>query len=154
MTMGQQASLAAMPSLSDPQATILQTAEAYRQAVLNGNAAAVTALFREDAVEMPPFQQAVAGRNAIAKFYEGAFHSPAKVTEFTFSHTETSVHGDVAIDVGTYKRGMTTPGGPMDATGPYVVILKQTEGKWRIAYLIYNCDCPPGGRDRAAQASR
>ena len=79
--------------------------------------------------------------------------SPVRVTSFTFSHTEVSTHGDVAYDVGTYKRTMTTPGGPVDASGPYVVILKQTAVKWQIAYLIYNCDCPPPAKEAHAKLS-
>jgi len=142
MARGQQASMAAAQA-SRPEAIILQAAETYRQAVLKGDAATAVSLFRDDAVEMPPNQHAVTGRDALTQFYEGQFHSPVKVTSFTFSHSETTVHGDVAIDVGTYKRSMSTQGGPMDVAGPYVVILKQTEGKWRIAYAIYNSDCPP-----------
>ena len=150
MTMGQQASMTAVQA-SKPEAAILEAAETYRNAVLKQDAETVISLFRDDAVEMPPFQTPVSGRNAIARFYQGSFHSPVKVTGFTFSHTEVSTHGDVAYDVGTYSRSMTTPVGPVEASGPYVVILKQTAGKWQIAYLIYNCDCPPPTKEAHAK---
>ncbi len=143
MARGQQASIA-VAQASRPEATVLQAAETYRQAVLKGDPATVVSQFREDGVEMPPNQHPVEGKSAITQFYQGMFHSPVKIASFIFSHTETSVHGDVALDVGTYKRRMSTPGGPVEVAGPYVVILKQTEGSWKIAYLIYNCDCPPG----------
>jgi len=142
MARGQQASVA-VAQATRPESAIVESAEKYRHAVLNQDVTSVTSLFREDAVEMPPFQPPVTGRTAIARFYEKAFHSPAKVTAFTFSRGEVHVDGDTAYDVGSYKRSMATPAGPIEASGPYVAILKRTDGAWRIAYLIYNCDCPP-----------
>ena len=155
MAAGQQASMAnAQPSR--PDATIVQAAETYRQAVLNRDVDTVMSLFRDDAVEMPPFQPPVAGRDAIRQFYQASFSGPVKVTAFTFSRRELTVQGDIAYDVGTFKRSMTTPTGPVESSGPYVVILKHTNGKWGLAYLIYNCDCapPPPAQPPHTQASR
>jgi len=142
MASGQQASVAAAQA-PRPESAIVESAEKYRQAVLHQDATSVIALFREDAIEMPPFQPPITGRAAIARFYDGSFRGPTKVTSFTFSHGEVHADGDTAYDVGTYKRSMATPAGPVEASGPYVAILKRTDGAWRIAYLIYNCDCPP-----------
>ena len=115
----------------------------YRKAVLDGNAAAVAAVFREDAVEMPPCQRMVQGRGAIEQFYRGMFGGPVKVTRFTFNHLESSVEGEVAFDIGTYKQDLSTPGGVVEDTGKYTAILKRTGGEWMVAYLIYNSDFPP-----------
>ena len=122
-----------------------QLADAHRKAVLDADVAGVLAVYRDDAVEMPPFQAPIVGRAAIEQFYRNMFKGPIKVTGFTFIHTETTVHDDVAYDVGTYKRTMSAPTGPLEAVGPYVVILKRTDGAWKLAYIIYNCDCPPPG---------
>jgi uncharacterized protein (TIGR02246 family) len=140
MARGQQASMAAQASR--PEAAILGAAETYRQAVLNQDAETLNSLFREDAIEMPPYQAPVTGRNAIAQFYQASFHSSVKVTAFTFSHSEVIAQDDLAYDVGAYTRRMTTPGGPTEVSGPFVAILKHSAGKWQIAYLIYNCECP------------
>jgi len=144
MAWGQEASMPAIPVATKPDAEILRAAEAYRSAVLGANAAGVAALFREDAVEMPPFQPPITGRVAIERFYQGMFKGRVRVTGFTFTHTETTTHGDVAYDVGTYKRTMSgAPTGLIEAVGRYVAILKRTGGEWKVAYIIYNCDCPP-----------
>jgi len=121
-------------------AEIVERSNAYRKAVLDGNPAAVAAIFREDAVEMPPCQKMVQGRGAIEQFYRGKLSGPVKVTGFTFNHMESSVAGNVAFDVGTYTRSMTTPGGTLEDTGKYTVVLKKTAGEWMVAYLIYNSD--------------
>lgn len=132
------------PPASRPDTAVLKVAEAYRKAVLNADVAGVMAVYREDALEMPMFQHPVAGRAAIAQFYQAMFSGPIKVTEFTFTHIETATHGDVAYDVGTYTRTMTgAPSGPIKAEGPYLVVLKRTGSEWKVAYTIYNCDCPP-----------
>jgi uncharacterized protein (TIGR02246 family) len=154
MAAGQRASMP-LVSTNSPATAILDTAERYRQGVLNGDAAAVTSLFRDDAVEMGPFQEVVVGREAITKSYEGVFRSPVKITAFSFTHRDTFIHGDIAFDVGSYTRTMITPGGPIQAEGSYAVILKQNRDKWQIAYLIYNCNCmPPRVRDQALSAPR
>jgi uncharacterized protein (TIGR02246 family) len=151
LALGQQASMPVMPMATKPDAAILEIAEAYRKAVLDANAAGVAALFREDAVEMPPFQPPITGRTAIEQFYQGMFKGPIRVTGFTFTHVETTTHGDVAYDVGTYKRTMSgAPTAHIDAVGTYVVILKRTGGEWRVAYIIYNCDCQPPARASSA----
>jgi len=58
-------------------AEIVERTNVYRKAVLDGNAAAVAAVFREDAVEMPPCQKMVQGRGAIEQFYRGMLSGPA-----------------------------------------------------------------------------
>jgi len=126
-------------------AEIVDRSNVYRKAVLDGNAAAVSAVFQEDAVEMPPCQKMVQGRSAIEQFYRRMFSGPVKVTGFTFNHMESSVVGDVAFDVGTYKRNMSTPGGDVEDMGKYTVVLKKAGREWMVAYLIYNSDFPPQG---------
>ena len=146
MAMGQAASLPVVPA-ANPDFTILKASEAYRKAVLQGDAAGVAALYRDNAIEMPPFQEAIAGRAAIEQFYRRTFQGPMKVTGFTFTHTETTAHGDIGYDVGTYKRTMSGgSAGLTEAVGTYVVILKRTGDDWQVAYITYTCDCPPAGK--------
>ncbi len=145
MAMGQAASLPVAPGVN-PDSAILKASEAYRKAVLKGDAAGVAVLYRDDAIEMPPFQRAIAGRTAIEQYYRGMFKSPMKVTGFTFTHTETTADGDIGYDVGTYRRNMSEgPARLVEAAGTYVVILKRTRGDWKVAYITYTCDCPPPG---------
>jgi uncharacterized protein (TIGR02246 family) len=144
MALGQAASLPA--AAASEESAILKASETYRKAVLEADAVGVAALYRDDAIEMPPLQKAIVGRPAIEQFYRGMFGGPSKVTDFTFTHTETTAEGDLGYDVGTYQRTMSRgPSGPMKAAGAYLVILKRTAGVWKVAYLTYTCDCPPAG---------
>jgi len=127
---------------SDP--AIIQGSDAYLKAVVDGDARAVTAMFNDDAILMPPNQRLLRGRLAIQRFYEGWCHSPMKPASFSFDHLEATVSGDSAYDVGTYK--MRIPAGPgrsVDESGKYATVLKRSAGEWKIAYLIFNSDVPP-----------
>ena len=145
MASGQAASLPAIAPAS-PGSAIVKASEAYRKAVLEGDAAGVAALYGNDAMEMPPFQRAITGRAAIEQFYRAMLKGPMRVTGFTFKHSETTADGDIGYDVGTYRRTMSGgPGGLVEAVGTFVVILKRSGGEWKIAYITYTCDCPPTG---------
>jgi uncharacterized protein (TIGR02246 family) len=120
---------------------ILKAADAYLAAFLAGDAAAVAALHRDDAVVMPPHVAAVVGRGAIERYYRDMFKGPFKMTAFTFTHWTTTVVGDTAYDVGAYKQTFAGgSAGPVDDAGKYVVILRRTGGGWKAAYVIYNSD--------------
>jgi ketosteroid isomerase-like protein len=105
---------------------------------------AITAMFQEDAILMPPNQSLLQGKAAIERFYGGLCHGPVKLTAFTFAHLEARAAGDVAFDIGTYKQTFAvSPGRTVDDAGKYDVILKRVGSEWKIAYLIFNSDLPP-----------
>jgi ketosteroid isomerase-like protein len=123
--------------------TIERIAEAYRRAVLAGDAAAVGATYSRDAIEMPPCRPRLEGRAAIQQYYEGLF-ATGKITGFTFSRLETATSGDIGFAAGAYKRTLTLkPGEAMEDSGSFVVIVKREANAWKSAYVIYNSDRPP-----------
>jgi uncharacterized protein (TIGR02246 family) len=130
-------------------APIKAVADAYVKAVLAADVKGVTALYTEDAVELPPDEPPVKGRAAIESMYKKEFTEMAakkmKIAKFTLTHLETAAHGDMAHDVGTYSQTVTAEGGakPMNESGKYVVLLKRQGGAWKIAYAIYNRDAAP-----------
>lgn len=127
-----------------PDPAIEKTAAAYLKAVLAGDAAAVAATYRDDAVEMPDCRPMLKGRAAIEEYYRGFFAGPVKITAFTFSHLETAATSDIGYTTGTYKQTITPKsGGPMEDSGKFVVIVKRGAGVWKAAYVIYNSDRPP-----------
>lgn len=126
-----------------PDRSIVKTADAYLNAVLAGDAAAVGATYRDDAVEMPPCRPPLKGRAAIEQYYREFFQGPVKITAFTFSHLEATSAGDVGYTAGTYERKLSGgPAGSSDDTGKFVVIVKRTGSAWKAAYVIYNSDRP------------
>jgi ketosteroid isomerase-like protein len=107
-----------LPNLATPQPEIVRVANAYVKAMLTSDAAMVAALYQEDAVEMP------------------------KITTFVLTHTESTISGDTAYEVGTYTQRLSSRDGIVDDTGKYIVMLKRTGGDWKIAYAIHNSDRP------------
>jgi len=123
-------------------ADIVRLAEQYRRAVLAGDARAAAAMYSDDAVELPACFPVARGRAAIERLFQGQFEQ-GKVTAFTLSHIEATVDGNAAYDVGTYERSASLPNGQtLSDTGKYLVVLRRTNGEWKVAYAIYNSDMP------------
>jgi uncharacterized protein (TIGR02246 family) len=126
---------------------IRRVADAYAAAMLAGDAAAAAALYRDDAVEMPPGVPPVQGRAAIEQYFRGVFGS-CRFTEFALAHAELRASGDVAFAAGTSKAtfSVATPNGgpPVTEAGKYVVVLKRTGAAWKVAYSIHNSDVAGG----------
>ena len=133
---------AAGPSGAD---AIKAVADAYVKATLAGDAKAIAALYTDDAVEMPPNQPMIKGKDAIQQFYEKEMASGMKMTSFTVTHLDTNASGDRGYDVGTYRQSLTLKGAsaPVSDSGKYTVILKRSAAGWKVAYAIYNSDQPP-----------
>lgn len=122
--------------------SVVDRADKYLKSVLAGDTSAIAGMFREDAVLMPADCPLLRGRTAIDQYYRQWLQGPAKVTAFTFNHLESPVLGDTAFDVGTYKQTLSVGNGTVNASGKYTVILKKSDGDWKIAYLIFNGDSP------------
>jgi ketosteroid isomerase-like protein len=112
--------------------------------VLAGEATALGAAYRSDAVEMPPCRPLLKGRAAIEQCYRGLFQGAVKIAEFTFSYLETVAAGDVGYTTGTYKqKPLPKAGRPIDDSAKFVVVVKRNAGVWKAAYVIYNSDHRP-----------
>ena len=142
---GEATGAAKAQSTSSQEAAIKQVADAYVKATLAGDAKAIAALYTEDAVEMPPNVPSVKGRAAIEQYYMKLFSGDTKVGQFALTHLESRAVGDTGYDVGTYKQSMNPPGQTTASsdTGKYVVILRRSQGAWKVAYAIYNSDQAP-----------
>jgi uncharacterized protein (TIGR02246 family) len=133
---------------TDASAAITGVSDAYVKATLAGDVKAITALYAEDAIEMPPDHAAIKGRQAIEAYYSSEYAELAKnkmkLSKFSLKHTGTVVSGDLAYDAGTNQQTlMSMDGKPMDETGKYVVLLKREGGAWKVSHAIYNRDAPP-----------
>jgi ketosteroid isomerase-like protein len=101
------------------------------------DAAAIAALYAEDATVMPPNAAAVKGRAAIQVFWKGMVDQlGSKVTLTKVSGWQ---GGDSGYEVGTFAAMM---GGANDS-GKYLITFKKgTDGKWLITNDIFNSDLP------------
>src|SRR5689334_9145524 len=73
-----------MPGTSAQDPAIREVADAYTAAMLAGDAAAAAAVYRDDAVEMPPGVPPIQGKGAIEQYFRGMFGG-CRFTAFTLS---------------------------------------------------------------------
>src|SRR5262245_32779892 len=128
-------------------AAIGKARAAFEKAAGAQDAAAMAKLYTADGVEMPPNAPAAKGRAAIEAYHKG-FAQQYMVHGITLTATDTQVHGDTAVDIGTYKQSLMANkgGGMFDDKGKYIVLLKKdASGNWLVTHAIYNSDNPPQG---------
>ena len=116
------------------------TTQAWVNAVLAGDFAAVAATYTEDAVLMPPNAEAVVGRAAIQAFFE----SFPPISNIELHSTEIEGVGDLAYVRGSYTLTVTPEGAdPINDSGKYIEIRrKQADGSWLLSRDQYNSDLP------------
>ncbi|MCI0434415.1 MAG: SgcJ/EcaC family oxidoreductase [Gemmatimonadetes bacterium] len=124
-------------------AAIQSVSDELVQGVLAGNFAAVTALYTEDGMVLPPNGPAVSGRTAIQAFFE----TFPPMTAFSLSSVEILGSGDMAVVRGTFNLTMNPPGGDaLTDTGKYIEVRhRQADGRWLISHDIFNSDVPLPG---------
>lgn len=128
---------------AQPDAGIERAAEAYRRAVLAGDAAGVGATVRPDAIEMPPGRTPLHGRRAIEEYYGAIFAGPLRIVEFRFTRMEAAGSGDLGYAAGEYTMRLAPRTGPaVDDMGNFVVVARRDRGVWRAGYIIYNSARP------------
>jgi uncharacterized protein (TIGR02246 family) len=124
----------------------------YVAATNAGDAEALTRLYTDDAVLLPPDHQPIQGRDAIADFWRQGTDPGLEVTTLRLE-----VDGDIGYLVGRYHLPPTDEE-PADS-GKYVMCLKrQSDGVWKLAADIWNSsvgasDAEDPGRGPAAAIS-
>ena len=108
------------------------TVDQYVAASNQGDAAALTALYAEDALLLPPDHEPIHGREAIGEFWEQGTDAGLEISTLRLE-----VDGDVAYLVGRYR---LPPTDQEDAdSGQYVLCLKrQPDGAWKLTADIWN----------------
>ena len=113
-------------------------------AAFNSNdAAALAALYADDAIVMPANQPVVEGKPAIKSRYEAMFKTNA--VKISITPLETQVATDWAYDRGNAATTITPQSGkPSEESGKYLVIVKRQPGDmWQIYREIDNSNSPP-----------
>lgn len=123
-----------------PDEAIQAANQALMKAFAQRDAAAVAALYTDDAVVMPADQVAVAGTAAIQAFWQSTMD--AGVTGIEVTTGEVEVHGRLAIETGGYK--MYNSDGVRLEAGKYLVVWVSAKGEWKLHRDIWNSD---GGAD-------
>ena len=114
----------------------------WSDAVAKGDAAALSALYADDAMVFPTNSDIVRGKAAIRKFWQGFIDSGIK--NVALNTLEVEVLGDTAIEVGTYA-STGADGKAMDK-GKYIVVWKRVGNDWKIRRDIFNTSMPAPAR--------
>ncbi|HVR42119.1 MAG TPA: SgcJ/EcaC family oxidoreductase [Thermoanaerobaculia bacterium] len=124
-----------LAAISDPAAAreaIDRLRDEWIAAAERDDAAAVAALYTEDAVVTSPDDPPAEGREAIEALWTRNF---PMASGLEVRSTKTAVSGDVAYDFGEFSQRLTPPEGePMDVTGEFLVALeRQPDGSWKLS---------------------
>jgi uncharacterized protein (TIGR02246 family) len=127
----------AAPALAQNKATIEKLSDVWTAAFNKGDAAAVAALYTEDAYVLPPGSAMVKGRAAIEAFWRQAAQqmSDAKLTTVDVLPLGRSA----AREIGTVTlKSKSQP--PQEVVGKYVVVWRKVGRDWKLATDIWNTD--------------
>lgn len=102
---------------------------ATSSAVARGDAEAIAAHYREDALMLPVGSDFITGREAIRRQFRKTMASGLAGLHFDTLSLEVS--GNLAVETGRYE-AIDDTGQPLDH-GKYVVVWQQTADGWRIA---------------------
>ena len=116
-------------------ATIEQLNEKFVAAFNKGDAAAVAAMYTEDAVVLPPGADMVRGRENIRAFWA---KTAEQIQDIKLTTVDVKPLGpDAAREIGTF--GLKTKGAqPQEVTGKYVVVWQKVGGEWKLMTDIWN----------------
>ena len=137
--------LAAAPAFAAdaPKATGVRSLDAaFTKAILAGDAAALAALYADDAVLAMPGMPAARGAKAIAELFAGLVKD-TKITEFVLTDSRFETSGHLSAGWGRYKMTMVPKAGgaPTTETGTYCGVATEKGGVWK--YVSDNAAADP-----------
>lgn len=124
-------------------AEVTAVAQAFHDAVANRDAAALAALYHDDARFLPPGMEPCEGRPAIQAAMQGLLDMGA--SSLDIEPLDTREEGALTIEYGRYALGLETPEGAMTDVGKYVVVHETRGDDTRIVLDIFNSNAPPAG---------
>lgn len=125
----------AAPAIAQDKATIEKLNDAWTAAFNKGDAAAVAAMYTEDAFVLPPGAEMVKGRPAIEDFWRQAAKQmgDAKLTTVDVL----PLGPEAAREIGTVSL-KTKSQPPQEIVGKYAVVWRKAGGDWKLATDIWN----------------
>lgn len=129
--------LGVSPALAQDKATIEKLNDAWSAAFNKGDAAAVAAMYTEDAYVLPPGSELIKGRSAIEGFWRQAAQQmgDAKLTTVDVL----PLGPGAAREIGTVAL-KTKSQPPQEIVGKYAVVWLKVGGDWKLATDIWNTD--------------
>jgi uncharacterized protein (TIGR02246 family) len=133
--------LAASPGLAaeDIRSAIVAANDAWESAAGRSDAAAVAALYTENAQLLPAQSDFVTGIEAIAAFWQGVFDSGVKGA--SLDTLEVERFGDTVNEVGKFE--LRDADGKVLDHGKYLVIWKRDGNSWKLHRDIWTTSVVP-----------
>jgi len=127
-----------LAALADEASLKAQMAK-WEKAYNAGDAAAVAAIYADDAHVMPPGVDAVTGRAAIQSFWASGMKD---VPTVTLESSDLQHSGGLAVETGEYTD--KDANGEVLDHGKYVAVWMKTDGNWQIVRDIWNSSMSDG----------
>ena len=127
----------AAPALAQDKASIEKLNDAFTAAFAKGDAAALAAMYAEDATLLPAGAEMVKGRPGIQAFWGEAVKGLASAKLTTLEVLP--LGPEHAEEIGTFAL-QTRAQPPQTMTGKYVVIWRKVGGDWKLATDIWNAN--------------
>jgi uncharacterized protein (TIGR02246 family) len=125
------------PAVAQNKATIEKLNDVWTAAFNKGDAAAVAALYSEDAYVLPPGSAMVKGRPAIEAFWRQAAQ---QMTDAKLTTVDVLPLGrSAAREIGNVTL-KTKSQPPQEIVGKYVVVWRKMGREWKLATDIWNTD--------------
>ncbi len=132
---------AAKDTTAEDSQAIKAASKQWVDAFNQGDAAALAALYTEEAKLLEPNSPLIVGRDSIQAIFQGFFDTGALELQLTV--IELSVNGDMAHRVGKYTLTIQPEEGEaISDNGKYVEIWKRENGTWKMDVDIWNTSLP------------
>jgi uncharacterized protein (TIGR02246 family) len=131
------------PDTSADKAAVRAVSIAWKKAYNAGDAAAVAALYAEDAVLSAPGEPAVVGKVPISEYFvkKVAEFSVLGLTVADAPLGDVGASGDLAYQWETYR--VTDKSGAAVDAGKLLTLFRRDNGKWTIIGDTWSSDAPP-----------
>ena len=118
--------------------------DAFIRALRVGDAAAAAAAYTDDARLLAPSTEVLAGRDAVARFWQAGIDAGVEGIELQSDGVELEPGGDVATEMGRYVLSLRAAGGGLVIDrGSYLLVYRRVDGAWRRAAETFHPDLPP-----------
>ncbi|MFB0517971.1 MAG: SgcJ/EcaC family oxidoreductase [Acidobacteriota bacterium] len=115
----------------------------FGEAMRQGDAAALAALYTEDTVLLPPNSEMIRGKQGVEEFWQAAIQMG--VQDAILTTVDVMGAGELAYGIGKYTLTIQPEGQePVEDMGKYVEVWKlQADGSWKLHVDIWNSSMPP-----------
>jgi uncharacterized protein (TIGR02246 family) len=121
--------------------TIRDSDALWSHAVETKDLEQVLSFYADDGSVLPFNAPIATGKEQIRQIWSRLMSTPGFSLRFAPSNVEVAHSGDLAYEVGTFELTMNdAQGKPVTTPGKYVVVWKQTDGKWKVTADIFNTD--------------